>query len=107
MKLNLEQDKTLIVGDFGDVGKDNTLHVSVEVFSMARTLGARTAEALYDMVNTSPDVVGKILNWSDEQVQAAAQNLEIEITKVRPQYFSRKRANTKQVHFGALPPRPR
>jgi hypothetical protein len=105
MKIEADEKRAPVPGDFGDVGSDRRLHVSPKVFGVVRSIGALTAEALYDAANDNPKVLANMLDWSPEQVKVAVLDLQSEIAKVRPSYFEQPLEDPQSFRFGAMPPR--
>mgnify|MGYP005856446473 CR=1 FL=1 len=105
MRIQPDASMTVTEGDFGDVGNDHELHVAPGVFGLLQTLGARTAESLYDQAAENPELIADALNWSADEIAAAVVDLRAEIARVRPGYFDTELAPTERFGRGALPPR--
>lgn len=105
MLIQPDAEMTVTEGDFGDVKKDQTLHVAPRVFGVLRSLGARTAESLYDQAAENPQLIADALQWSKDDLAEALADLRSEITKVKPDYFDKELVPPSRFGLGARPPR--
>lgn len=104
MKLKPDPQIVTKQGNFGVVLGDRELHVSLPLFKLSQKFGTRTAESLYESAVEQPALFATALNWSEEAVEQAAENLKATIAAYRPDYFQRALVSKEDLGFGALPP---
>jgi hypothetical protein len=81
MKITFDPEIELKTGDFGDA-IDLEFHVPASMSASFKQLGIGTAEVLYDIAKSDPDVLAHALHWTLDDVAAANTELEASLLEL-------------------------